>query len=139
MCATVLVTYWKYACCSFRSHQAGVLPVPPVEFCSKSVIHGAGLPPQPDCQKIGTSFRPAAAALASSWSNSVNSNVPCAGSIVPHGMLSSASSMPAALMDANWASVHGVPLSSNCNWVDHSFAPDEPPDPAAAAEPAVAD
>jgi len=35
-----------------------------------------GLPRQPDCQKIGTILTPAAAAFASSWSNSAKSKVP---------------------------------------------------------------
>src|SRR5258707_2601678 len=83
-------TYVKYSDCSVGSHQAGAVPCAPPAPTSKSLIHGAGLPPQPACQKIGMSWIPAALALASSVSHSVKLNVPGWGSIVPHGMLSSA-------------------------------------------------
>jgi hypothetical protein len=66
------------------SHQAGAAPWAPLPT-SKSLIQGAGLPPQPACQKIGMSWMPAALALASSVSNSAKLNVPADGSIVPHG------------------------------------------------------
>src|SRR6266567_2005434 len=120
MCAIVVVTYVKNADCSLRSHQAGAMPVPPVLVTSRSVIHGAGLPRQPDCQKIGTSRIPAAVALVSSWSSSVKSNAPCEGSSEPHGMLSSALLIPLALSAAKSAVDQGVPLLSNCSWVAQS-------------------
>jgi hypothetical protein len=40
-------------------------------------------------------------------------------------MLSSASLMPAALMEAKKDSVQGVPLLSNCSWVAQSLAWDD--------------
>ncbi len=96
------------------------MPWAPLLFTSWLVTHAAGLPPQPEYQKIGTSLIPAAAALASSWSSSVNENVPCAGSMVFHGMSISAVVRPSALSAAKLASDQGVPLSSKSSWVDHS-------------------
>src|SRR3984885_6469286 len=115
----VSVTYVKYSDCSVGSHQAGAAPWAPPLPTSKSLIHGAGLPPQPACQKIGMSWMPAALALASSWSHSVKLNVPAAGSIVPHGMLSSAVVRPSAASPAKNDSDQAVPLLSKSSWVDH--------------------
>src|ERR1700691_3192570 len=115
----VWVTYVKYSDCSVGSHQAGAAPVAPPLPSSKSLIHGAGLPPQPACQKIGMSCMPAAAALASSASHSVKLNVPASGSIVPHGMLSSAVVRPSAASPAKNDSDQAVPLLSKSSWVDH--------------------
>src|SRR3984885_3093200 len=115
----VSVTYVKYSDCSVGSHQAGAPPCAPPLPTSKSLIHGAGLPPQPACQKIGMSWMPAAAALASSVSHSVKLNVPAEGSIVPHGMLSSAVVRPSAFSPAKNDSDHAVPLLSKSSWVDH--------------------
>src|ERR1700722_8951327 len=115
----VSVTYVKYCDCSVGFHQSGCWPcAPPLPF-SKSLIHGAGLPPQPACQKIGMSWMPAALALASSVSHSVKLNVPAAGSIVPHGMLSSAVVRPSAASPAKNDSDQAVPLLSKSSWVDH--------------------
>src|ERR1700761_1632873 len=114
----VSVTYVKYSDCSVGSHQAGAAPVAPPLPTSKSLIHGAGLPPQPACQKIGMSCMPAAAALASSVSHSVKLNVPAEGSIVPHGMLSSAVVRPSAASPAKNDSDQAVPLLSKSSWVD---------------------
>src|SRR3984885_3436003 len=115
----VSVTYVKYSDCSVGSHQVGAAPAAPPLPTSKSVIHGAGLPPQPACQKIGMSWMPAALALASSVSNSVKLNVPAAGSIVPHGMLSSAVVRPSAASPAKNDSDQAAPLLSKSSWVDH--------------------
>src|SRR5580692_452266 len=115
----VSVTYVKYSDCSVGSHQAGAPPCAPPLPTSKSLIHGAGLPPQPACQKIGMSWTPAVAALASSVSHSVKLNVPAEGSIVPHGMLSSAVVRPSAFSPAKNDSDHAVPLLSKSSWVDH--------------------
>ena len=82
------------------------------------MIQGAGLPPQPACQKIGMSWIPAALALASSVSNSEKLNVPADGSIVPHGRLSSAVVRPSAASPAKNDSDHAVPLLSKSSWVD---------------------
>jgi hypothetical protein len=87
---------------------------------SRPVIHGAGLPLQPDCQKIGTIRMPAAAALASSWSSSVKLNEPFAGSIPPHGMSISTLFRPFALRAVKLAVDHGVPLLSKKSCVAHS-------------------
>jgi hypothetical protein len=81
-------------------HQSGAWPTAPVLLFSKSVIHGAGLPLQPDDQKIGISWMPAAAALANSWSQMVKLKVPAVGSIVPQGMFSSAVVSPSAFRPA---------------------------------------
>ena len=108
----------KYSDCSVGSHQAGAAPCAPPLPTSKSLIHGAGLPPQPACQKIGMSWMPAALALASSVSNSVKLNVPAWGSIVPHGMLSSAVVRPSAASPAKNDSDQAVPLLSKSSWVD---------------------
>src|SRR6202453_5404698 len=115
----VSVTYVKYSDCSVGSHQVGASPCAPPLPPSKSVIQGAGLPPQPDCQKIGMSWMPAALALASSVSHSVKLNVPASGSIVPHGMLSSAVVRPSAASPAKNDSDQAVPLLSKSSWVDH--------------------
>src|SRR6202034_2224468 len=115
----VSVTYVKYSDCSVGSHQVGAPPCAPPLPTSKSLIHGAGLPPQPACQKIGMSCMPAAAALASSVSHSVKLNVPAEGSIVPHGMLSSAVVRPSAANPAKNDSDQAVPLLSKSSWVDH--------------------
>src|SRR6202451_1061514 len=115
----VSVTYVKYSDCSVGSHQVGAAPAAPPLPASKSVIQGAGLPPQPACQKIGMSWIPAAAALASSVANSVKVNVPAAGSIVPQGMLSSAVVRPSAASPAKNDSGQAVPLLSKSSWVDH--------------------
>src|SRR5580658_2695060 len=115
----VSVTYVKYSDCSVEFHQSGYAPAAPPLPSSKSLIHGAGLPPQPACQKIGMSWMPAAAALASSVSHSVKLNVPAAGSIVPHGMLSSAVVRPSAASPAKNDSDQAVPLLSKSSWVDH--------------------
>src|ERR1700691_3834761 len=114
----VSVTYVKYSDCSVGSHQAGAPPGPPPLPTSKSLIHGAGLPPQPACQKIGMSCMPAAAALASSVSHSVKLNVPAEGSIVPQGMLSSAVVRPSAASPAKNDSDQAVPLLSKSSCVD---------------------
>src|SRR5580658_2181819 len=114
----VSVTYVKYSDCSVGSHQAGAEPWAPPLPTSKSLIHGAGLPPQPACQKIGMSWMPAAAALASSVSNSVKLNVPAEGSIVPHGILSSAVVRPSPASPAKNDSDQAVPLLSKSSWVD---------------------
>ena len=91
------------------------------------MIQGAGLPPQPACQKIGMSLIPAAAALASSVSNSVKVNVPAEGSIVPHGMSSSAVVRPSAASPAKNDSDQAVPLLSKSSWVDQiGVVGDEP-------------
>src|ERR1700684_1378624 len=114
----VSVTYVKYSDCSVGSHQAGAAPCAPPLPTSKSLIHGAGLPPQPACQKIGMSWIPAALALASSVSNSVKVNVPADGSIVPHGMSSSAVVRPSARSPAKNDSDQAAPLLSKSSWVD---------------------
>src|SRR6202451_315597 len=111
-------TYVKYSDCSVGPPQAGACPCAPPRPTSKSVIHGAGLPPQPACQKIGMSWIPAAAALASSVSHSVKLNVPASGSIVPHGMLSSAVVRPSAASPAKNDSDQAGPLLSKSSWVD---------------------
>ena len=61
---------------------------------------------------------PAALALASSVSHSVKLNVPGWGSIVPHGMLSSAVVRPSDASPAKNDSDQGVPLLSKSSWVD---------------------
>ena len=61
---------------------------------------------------------PAALALASSWSNSVKVNVPAAGSIVPHGMSSSAVVSPSDASPAKNDWDQAVPLLSKSSWVD---------------------
>src|ERR1700677_3875009 len=115
----VSVTYVKYSDCSVGSPQAGAAPCAPPLPTSKSLIHGAGLPPQPACQKIGMSWMPAAAAVAGSVSHSVQFNRPAEGSIVPHGMLSSAVVRPSAFSPAKNDSDQAVPLLSKSSWVDH--------------------
>src|SRR6202034_3610063 len=115
----VSVTYVKYSDCSVGSHQVGAPPCAPPLPSSKSLIHGAGLPPQPACQKIGMSWMPAAAALASSVSHSLKLKVPADGSIVPHGMFSSAGGRPSAASPAKNDSDQAVPLLSKSSWVDH--------------------
>src|SRR5580658_3572178 len=114
----VSVTYVKYSDCSVGFHQSGCWPCAPPLPSSKSVIHGAGLPPQPACQKIGISWIPAALALASSASHSLKLNVPADGSIVPHGMSSSAVVRPSDFSPAKNDSDHAVPLLSKSSWVD---------------------
>src|ERR1700722_13090727 len=49
----------------------------------------------------------------------VKLNVPADGSIVPHGMSSSAVVSPAAFNVAKEASDQAAPLLSNSSWVDH--------------------
>src|ERR1700678_2022211 len=64
------------------------------------------------------SWMPAALALASSVSHSVKLNVPASGSIVPHGMSSSAVVRPFAFSPAKDDSDQAVPLLSKSSWVD---------------------
>ena len=61
---------------------------------------------------------PAALAFASSVSNSVKLNVPGSGSIVPHGMFSSAVVRPSDASPAKNDSDQAVPPLSKSSWVD---------------------
>jgi hypothetical protein len=92
-----------------------------VLLTSRLVAQAAGLPVQPDCQKIGTIRMPAAAALASSWSSSVKSKVPGDGSTTFHDMLISTLFSPSAFSAARLASDQGTPWLSKKSWVAHNL------------------
>ena len=82
------------------------------------VTHEAGLPPQPEYQKIGTNCMPAALALASSWSSSLKLKLPWVGSTTFQDMSISAEFRPFACNAAKLDSDQAVPLLSKSSWVD---------------------